>query len=317
MKSIKIRSLLLPVLVASLGVHALAIPAPDPAKLVELTVEQAEVLVAKKGRLSLPGLTSLSAEAAAVLARHEGELELNSLTELSGEAAAGLSTHAAVPGFARSDLYLNGIRHLSVQAAEALAAHKGCVSLHGLESLDSLPLAKKIAAQWGEVRLGLTTLTPEVAAELARSRGVSEDRSRPGVVLRRGDKSASILRFDRLTSLSTEVAQALVGADGVLVLNGLEKLEAGAAEQLALRKGTLVLNGIKELSVETAAALSAFPGELVLKALPSLPPGGAAALARHKGRLYLTGLKSLTEADRQVLGKHPNLVLPREIGFSQ
>ena len=317
MKRIKIRRLLLPALVFSLGVHALAIAAPDPAKLVELTVEQAEVLVAKKGRLSLPGLTWLSAESAAVLARHEGELELNGLTELSGAAAAGLSKHAAVPGFARSDLYLNGIRHLSVQAAEALAAHKGCVSLHGLESLDSLPLATKIAAQWGEVRLGVSTLAPEVAAELARSRGVSEDRSRPGVVIRRGDKAASILRFDRLTSLGKEVAQALAGADGVLVLNGLEKLEANAAEQLALHKGTLVLNGIKELSVETAAALAVFPGELVLKALPRLPPGGAAALARHKGRLYLTGLASLTDADRQILEKHPNLVLPRESGFSK
>lgn len=317
MKYPKIRSLLFSLLLCASGAHALAIPAPDPSKLVELTVEQAGVLVAKKGRLNLPGLTALSAEAAAVLARHEGELDLSGLAELSREAAAELSKHAAVPWHARPDLYLDGIRHLSVEAAEALAAHKGCVSLHGLESLNSLPLAKKIAAQWGEVRLAVTTLTPEVAAELARSRGVSEDRSRPGVVIRRGDKSASILRFDRLTSLSKEVAQVLAGADGVLVLNGLESLEADIAEQLALRKGTLVLNGIKELSVETATALSVFPGELVLKALQSLPPGGAAALAGHKGRLYLTGLTSLSEADRQILGKHPNLFLPREISFSQ
>jgi hypothetical protein len=69
--------------------------------------------------------------------------------------------------FGYADLRLNGLKTISPEAAEALAAHQGKVLLYSLEKLDSIPLAQKLARQWGELRLGLTELSAPIAAEPA------------------------------------------------------------------------------------------------------------------------------------------------------
>jgi hypothetical protein len=294
--------------------------AQDTRKLESLTVEQAREVVAKKAPplldglgswLSLDGLTSLSPDVAEVLVEPAGALSLNGLTELSPEAAAVLARHKPLPHFGQADLRLNGLKTLSPAAAEALATHEGMILLHSLEKLDSAPLAKKLTAQWGELRLGITDLSPEIAAELAKNEGVAEDKTRPGVIHRRADRAPSVLRLDNIKSLSPETAEALAKHRGVLVLNGLVSLEPAVAASLAKRTGTLVLNGLQSLSTEAAAALAAFPGELVLKGIPELTPETAAALANHKGRLHLTGLTALSLETRAALKGHANLLLPR------
>ena len=277
---------------------------------------------------SFDALTTLTPEVAEVLVKHEGALSLNGLTELSPEAAAVLAKHAPVKQFGYSDLRLNGLKTISPKAAEALAGHQGKVLLYALEKLDSTPLAQKLARQWGELRLGITELSPPIAAELAKHRGTDEDKTRPGVILRRQDGAASVLRIDNLSSLSPETAEALAAHEGVLVLNGLTSLPPAVAASLAKRTGnsnavrsngssltakrtgTLVLNGLETLSTESAAGLAAFTGELVLKAITELPPDTAAALAKHQGRLHLTGLTKISAETHAALQRHANLLLP-------
>lgn len=297
--------------------------AADLTKLESLTPAQAESIAQHVGRTSLDGLKVLPVEIATILARHEGPLSLDGLTQLSPDAAAALAAHKPVPNFGRFDLSLNGLKSVSPATAEALATHRGILALYSLETLDSLPLAKKLAGQSGELRLGLTSLSPVIATELAKNEGVFEDRSRPGVVERRGDLAPSILRLDDLAALSPQAAEALSAHQGILVLNGLTSLDPKAAAALARRKGgrmsssrlgvTLVMNRLPTLSPECATALAAFPGELVLNSITEISPETAAALAKHKGRLYLMGLKTINSEVLRALQAHPNLRLARGI----
>jgi hypothetical protein len=310
-------------------------------KLTSLTLEQANEWAAIKQPPreftidgawdTLDALTTLTPEVAEALVKHEGPLSLNGLTELSPEVAAALAKHAPSKSFGYADLRLNGLKSISPQAAEALAAHQGKVLLYSLEKLDSIPLAQKLARQWGELRLGITELSPAIAAELAKHRGTEEDKTRPGVIFRRQDGAASVLRIDNITSLSPETAEALAAHEGVLVLNDLTSLPPAVAASLAKRvgnsnpvrsngssltakrTGTLVLNGLETLSTESSVALAAFTGELVLKALTELTPDTAAALAKHPGRLHLTGLTKLSPETNTALQAHKNLLLPRPL----
>jgi hypothetical protein len=304
--------------------------AQDSSKLTALTVEQARAVMEKKPATiySIDGafanfdaLTMLTPEAAEVLVKHEGSLSFNSLTNLTPETAAVLAKHAPVKQFGYADLRLNGLKTLSPKAAEALAAHPGKVLLYSLEKLDSVPLTQKLTRQWGELRLGVRELSPPIAAELAKHRGNEEDKTRPGVIARRVDGAASILRLDNITSLSPETAEALAAHEGVLVLNDLTSLPPDVAASLAKRTGnsktkrtgTLVLNGLETLSTESATALAAFSGELVLKAITELPPATAAALAKQQGRLHLTGLTTLRPETHTTLQAHKNVLLPRPL----
>jgi hypothetical protein len=326
-------------IVAAYALHSWAL-AQDSGKLITLNVEQAREVMAKKpgmvfssdgGFANFDALTTLTPEVAEVLVNSDGALSFNGLTELLPETAAVLAKHPPVKQFGYADLRLNGLKTISPKAAEALAAHQGKVLLYSLEKLDSLPLAQKLARQWGELRLGITELSPPIAAELAKHRGTDEDKTRPGVIFRRQDGAASVLRIDNLASLSPETAEALAAPEGVLVLNGLTSLPPEAAASLAKRigngnavrsngssvtakrTGTLVLNGLETLSTESAAALAAFTGELVLKAITELPPDTAAALAQHQGRLHLTGLTKISAETQAALQLHANLLLPRPL----
>lgn len=301
--------------------------AQDVSKLTSLTVEKAQELAAQKPvtKSGLDGyfwpfdaLTSLSPEVAAVLVKPAVGLSFNGLADLSPETAKVLATHAASPRFGYADLRLSGLKRLSPEAAAALAAHQGMVLLYGLETLDSVPLAQKLARQWGELRLGLTELSPEIAAELAKHRGTEV--SKKEGPQHRIDRAVSVLRIDRLRSLTPEAAEALAAHEGVLVLNDLATLDPQVAAALAKRvgnrklnrSGTLVLNGLTRISQKSAAALATFSGELVLKGITDLDPATAAALAAHKGRLHLTGLADASPKVAAALGKHPAVLLPRK-----
>jgi len=303
--------------------------AEDTRSLTTLTVEQAREIAAGKPKLSyelygtfvsFDGLTTLTPEVAEVLITIKQPLSFNGLTDLSPETAAALAKQTRAPHSGaregktgHADLRLNGITRLRPAAAEALAAHQGKLLLHSLESLDSIPLAQKFAREPGELRLGLTTLSVAIAAELAKNRGENISRF------------ASILRLDNIKRLSPEAAEALAAHEGVLVLNGLTTLEPAVAAALAKRvgnrqrgsTGTLILNSLTRISTESAAALAKFPGELVLKGIIDLTPEAAAALAAHKGRLHLTGLENLSESNRDTLKAHANVLLPRPLPPAQ
>jgi|688.fasta_scaffold07636_11 hypothetical protein len=289
--------------------------------LTSLSPEAAEVLVKPERPLSPSVFKEFSkGDASWKILRKVRRLSLNGLTELSPELAAALALHPPVPSFGYADLRLNGLKTLSPQAAEALSHHEGKVQLYAVEELDSVPLAQKLARQWGELRLGVNHLSPEIAAELAKHRGYEKPYHRLNY-FGRLDGAISVLRLDNIESLSAETAEALAAHEGVLVLNGLVSLDPPVAAALAKRTGnsktnapgTLVLNGLPAISTEAAAALAAFPGEIVLKGITEMSPETAAALAKHKGRLYLTGLVKISPETDAALQAHPEVLLPRPL----
>lgn len=276
------------VLVAVIASVAAAAPLPAPEKITSITVEQAREYAARKSPLRFDALVTIDPEAAAELAKHEGVICFTALAELSPEAARALAAHKPIKSFGQFDLDFRALRQVATETEAALATHVGNLRLPALERLDSPELARKLAGQWGELKVGVTELSPEIAVILATNEGVFEDRTRPGVVTRRADQSRSVLWFAGLKTLEPASSVALAGHQGVLVLNELTELSPEAAAALARRKGgSLILNGLERLSPETAAALAAYDGEIALRGLRDLSPEAATALAAHRGRLHL------------------------------
>ncbi len=291
---------------------AAAGPLPAPEKATSLTVEQAREYAARKTPLQFDALVELDPSAAAELAKHEGAIRFKVLAELAPEAARALAAHKPVKGFGQFDLDFRALRQISPETAAALATHVGNLRLPALEQLDSPELARKLAGQWGELKVGVTELSPEIAAILATNEGVYEDKTRPGVVTRRADQSRSVLWFAGLKQLEPAAAEALAAQQGVLVLNELADLDPAAAAALAKRKGgSLILNGLERLAPDTAAALADYDGEITLRALPEISPAAATALTAHRGRLHLTGLIDPPPETLAILRKHPQVRLPR------
>jgi hypothetical protein len=301
----------LAVLMALITSVAATVPLPAPEKVSSLTVEQAREYATRKAPLRFDALVALDPAAAAELAKHEGMICFAALAELSPEAAQALAARKPMKGFGQFDLEFRTLRHITPETAAALATHVGNLRLPAIERLDSPELARKLAGQWGELKVGVTELSPEIAAILATNEGVYEDKTRPGVVLRRADQSRSVLWFAGLKQLEPAVAEALAAQQGVLVLNELADLDPAAAASLAKRNGgSLILNGLELLSPETAAALAAYDGEIALRALPEISPAAATALAAHRGRLHLTGLVNPPPETLAILQKHPQVRLP-------
>ncbi|MEN9634328.1 MAG: hypothetical protein RL077_2732 [Verrucomicrobiota bacterium] len=157
----------------------------------------------------------------------------------------------------------------------------------------------KILAQDTSGRLQLdrlTTLSPEVAKELARFDGW--------------------LMLDGLTNVSDETAKALASHVGELSLNGLPSLSDDVAKALAAHaKGRLYLNGVSSLSAAAAQALATrkaggkFP--VRLDGLTSLSPEVAAVLAelpRDQWEARLPNVKTISDDVALALAK-------RELGF--
>lgn len=281
-------ALLVAMIAGVVSTAAVAAPLPAPEKVTSLTVEQAREYAARKAPLQFDALVELDPAAAAELAKHEGAIRFTALAELSPEAARALAAHKPTKGFGQFDLDFRALRQVAPETAAALATHAGNLRLPAIERLDLPELARKLAGQWGELKVGVTELSLEIAAILATNEGVFEDRTRPGVVTRRADQSRSVLWFAGLKTLESASAVALAAHQGVLVLNGLTELCPEAAAALARRKGgSLILNGLERLSPETAAALAAYDGEIALRGLRDPSPEAATALAAHRGRLHL------------------------------
>jgi|694.fasta_scaffold03159_5 acetyl esterase/lipase len=302
----------LAVLIALIASVAGAAPLPAPEKVTSLTVDQAREYAARKSTLQFDALVELDAAAAAELATHVAVIRFTALDELSPEAARALAAHKPVGGFGQFDLDFRALRQISPETAAALATHVGNLRLPALQRLDSPDLARKLAGQWGEFKVGVTEVSPEIAAILATNEGVFQDRTRPGHVFQRVERGHSVLWFAALPRLEPAVADALAAQQGVLVLNELADLDPAAAAALAKRKGgSLILNGLERLSPETAAALAAYDGEIALRALKEVSPAAATALSVHRGRLHLTGLADVPPETLAILRKHPQVRLPR------
>jgi hypothetical protein len=126
--------------------------------------EAAEALVKLPGHLFLTSLAELdSVPLAEKLAARPGALSFPYLTKISPEIAAALAKN-------ERSLTLAGLTDVSLDVQEKLAETVGSLSLPNLTSLDSLPLAKKLAASFvllPEVK----KLSAEQAELLLRGKG--------------------------------------------------------------------------------------------------------------------------------------------------
>ena len=196
----------------------------------------------------------------------------------------------------------NEIKTLTVEQAESLSKHYffGPLYLKGLTSLTP-EAAAALAKRKHHLYLdGLITLSPEAARALAKLGGHITLSGLATISPEAAEalaKHCCELALDGLTTLTPEVAEALAKHKGGLSLNGLTSLTPEAAEVLAKTDSNLSLDGLTMLSDEAAEALSQYKGRLSLNGLTMLSDEAAKALAKCKGHLYLDGLTTLTNAE--------------------
>lgn len=278
---------------------------------------------------SLPCLQSLrviSDDVERLFARQNGRLVMPALTALStAELAARLSEGA-------EGLQLRELRSVSPAAAEALAQTAGLLSLPMLEVLESRALAAKLnfhingnagrvalispevadlcveaanATQGGFLSLPLTTMSPEVAAILARSNGelILDDLENLTVPVARALATHAGELSLGVTDLSPEAALELRPHTHSLCLPRLRELPKPLWDKLVGHAGDLVIHGVTELPNDVAAALSKRSGSLSL-GLREVTPELARELIRVKGPLGLRGVASLNDAVQDILAQH-------------
>ncbi|MSQ96567.1 MAG: DUF1588 domain-containing protein [Gemmataceae bacterium] len=294
--------------------------------------------LAKRGGLSLEGLTSLSDESAkAVGGKLGGNLpRLTSLTVESAKAIVGSNRALVLDGLttlpddiavviggknSSGNLHLNGLTTLTPVVAKDISQRNGDLHLNGLTTISNDTLKALAEHKAGGnsrpvVHLkGLTTLSKEGTAILAAwPKWCGE---LPALTTL-SEKSALALASSRnwngtlpsIKAIEPAVAKALALRQGNLSLNGLTKLADEAARELAKHQaGTLSLNGLKDLSDNAAAVFAQHDGRLSLNGLATLSKDAAAALAKHKGDwLSLDGLTSLSEDAAKSLAKHQGVV---------
>jgi WD40 repeat protein len=126
----------------------------------------------------------------------------------------------------------------------------------------------------------LESLTPEVAAALARS--------------------GQAIVLPAIKSLTPPVAEALAQNSNTLLLDGLLELPDDVAKELGKHQGALSLKSVSRLTVAACEGLSTHKVSLSLPGVKELPDEAVVALAKSTGSLEL-GLVSLTDAAAHAL----------------
>ncbi|MCP5106206.1 MAG: hypothetical protein GY950_22660, partial [bacterium] len=153
--------------------------------------------------------------------------------------------------------------------------------------------------------LGISTISPETARELAKYRGeilllncVRE--LTPGTAAALAKFRGFKLGLNGLKKTSPEVITALATFKGTLLLESLEDFGLTQKNKREMEKifkqlktGKLCLNGIKTSSLQLLRIAAKCRGELELNGLTKLSPPEAAVLVSHKGKSLK--LKGLTE----------------------
>jgi hypothetical protein len=193
-------------------------------------------------------LAALPADVASALARYRGtNLHLNGLTRLKVDAARSIA------GFGRagSTLALKGVTSVSADVAEALATSRASrLDLDGVTTLDAAA-AEAIAKFKGNGGLslaGLTTLDTDTAKTLAEFKG----RCYLGI---NAQAQEVFFRTNPLTP-ETALVWAALSSGQLLAVTAFESPDSVAiAKALATRKGPLSLPNLKKISPKTLSAL--------------------------------------------------------------
>ena len=242
-------------------------------------------------------------------------LSLNGLTSLSKEFAEAIYDHLGC------GWEMNGLTEMSDEVANILLRNPWHLSFTGLTSISDCMVNHLKSIGPGYFTFGfnhLKVVTPKVINALAdQAEGRHND-------------------LNGLTSLSVEVAEALVKLQGDMNLNSLESLSPEVAEVLATHKGSLMLNGLRSLSPEAAETLAKHEGivslegltelttqsaellkknahqkqwwdkSLRLNRMTSLPVNleGLESLSEYQEALHLNGLTSLSVDAAKILSRH-------------
>jgi hypothetical protein len=249
----------------------------------------------KQAKLSVPKLTTLDSPllAKTLLRCSPG---FQGVTTISPEAAAAVGN---VPVVDAMGLSFPSLEELGSETARLLMNRTwSSISLPSLR--DASPeTVRSLVRQTSSLTLGLTTITPEVAAVFA-------DMASNQVELGGGQ-----LALPCLSELSPEAARVLVAAlnrgEEVRGWGGLDKspqlfiggrgpsgvsppLTPALAAELAGYRGRLSIAGLRQLSPEAAVALVPYRGpslDLAGPATDKLSPDTAAALAKFPGNLQM------------------------------
>ena len=221
------------------------------------------------------------------------------VTRISPEAAAALGRIPEAGGKPNAGLNLPSLEELSPETARLLMNRSwATISLPSLRNA-SPETVRSLVRQTSTLTLGVTTLTPEMAAVFGE------------MASNKGDLGGGQLAFPCLSELSPEAARILVESlnrgEEVPVWGGLNRspqmfiggrglygvcppLTPELAGELAKYRGRLSIAGLRTLSPESAAALVPYRGpsiELDGPATYKLSPETAAALATIPGNLVM------------------------------
>ncbi|MFM7138130.1 MAG: hypothetical protein ACKO1M_13840 [Planctomycetota bacterium] len=278
--------------------------------------------------VELPAVGVVSPDAAAALSRCTALVALPHLRELSTDSARALSAHEGI------GLVLGGLATLPPDAAAALAKTKSMqgLLLPDLESLDSEPLARRLARQDNVFLPKVTAVSVPIATALRGNEGgalvlpslakVPPDLARqladagyywltlggpdtltPEAAAILADHSGQLTLTGRLP-FSAAAAGKLAAHDGLLSLPHLPELPADVARALEDHEGSLELGGVTRLTAESAAALAAHAGGVILPAVETLTPEVATALAPRIGTVVFAGVTSIDVATARALAEH-------------
>lgn len=285
--------------------------------LTEISVEALRPLAHFKGLVDLSGLEQLTPDMAKAI--HAGaihELWLDGLETLSPDVAALLMRPEPNGQFATTFRF-GGLKSFPPEVARHWARVHTSLALPSLAEI-SVDTARELVAFPGELELGVTALTPEVAGLLAEgpSRLVLSglERLDPEVARALGREQEG-LDLPNLRRLDAVAATALLepedalrrgtdaprgggvymGSHALLRMNGLESIGPETADALGRNSGPKIeLRGIARLSPEAAQGLAAVEmWDGWLPRIGHLTTGVAQALASRRGTIQLRGLVSL------------------------
>ncbi|MFA6296034.1 MAG: hypothetical protein WC663_01655 [Patescibacteria group bacterium] len=246
--------------------------------------------------LYLDSLKSISTKVAQELIKHEGPLYLDGVEEMSLDVLKSLCQKEHKTGLSL------GLKSISKEQAEVIKNYKGPISLTKLTEMDSASAHELGELQGYSLRLGLESLPPDVAQELANFKS---------------DESNSYkkLSFISLQYISPESAQKFDSYVQELNFVTMEKIDLETAKGFRNFSGTLEFGDFIEFDDETAKALSESDADLGLNILKEISLQALRYFASRQKKVYLTGLEAenLTPEHLRIIANSENIVVDNEI----
>lgn len=276
-----------------------------------VTVEQASEWVRQTEQASPFGILQvdfcdeISVEVASELAKFQGDTLIIGIKTLTPEVAAALSKSRV------ANVWLPSLTAVSGEAAASLLLFPGNLVLTGLVELDSVELAKKLAARRGALSFPyLKLISPDIAAALAEHEGslaLGALEEIPPAVQQELARTSGRLTLPTLQSIEFDgLAEKLSSA--AIFLPQLNRLSPEHLVRFATAQGTQSFFGGVHLPLELMTpdlverlAEIGRPGNLILLGEGPIADEALARLLEIRTPLSLQGLESLTPEQTRII----------------